>query len=267
MFGPSMWLSRCLWLNRKLLLDFVHSSEGILNYNEKQMAMLNVSSWFYLWPCFILDPKLIGSPDDTSLGFLRSDNARRYARSLPQYPKQQFGSRFPNMSSGAMDLLERMLVFDPSKRITGNLAASNDLAWLQNDKFNNVNRCFRITCKIIQTKLKCRSIIKPCVRNIMRNVLLKDANLHLFFGGIAVDEALCHPYLASLHEINDEPVCPAPFSFDFEQPSFTEEDIKELIWREALKFNPEPIHWAVPDVEKEANPTGKSTRFVGKYMS
>ena len=74
----------------------------------------------------------------------------------------------------------------------------------------------------------------------MRNVPLKDANLHLC--GIAVDEALCHPYLASLHEINDEPVCPAPFSFDFEQPSFTEEDIKELIWREALKFNPEPIH-------------------------
>jgi hypothetical protein len=32
------------------------------------------------------------------------------------------------MSSGAMDLLERMLVFDPSKRITGNLAFSNDLA-------------------------------------------------------------------------------------------------------------------------------------------
>ncbi|CAD6266138.1 unnamed protein product [Miscanthus lutarioriparius] len=94
---------------------------------------------------------------------------------LPQHPKQQFRVRFPTMSSGAMDLLERMLVFDPSKRIT-------------------------------------------------------------------VDEALCHPYLASLHEINDEPVCPVPFSFDFEQPSLTEEDIKELIWRESLKFNPDPIH-------------------------
>ncbi|KAF7844568.1 mitogen-activated protein kinase-like protein MMK2-like [Senna tora] len=119
---------------------------------------------------------LIGSPDDTSLGFLRSDNARRYVRQLPQYPRQQFSARFPNMSPGAVDLLEKMLVFDPDRRIT-------------------------------------------------------------------VDEALCHPYLAPLHDINEEPVCPRPFSFDFEQPTFTEEDIKELIWRESVKFNPDPpIH-------------------------
>ncbi|THU71810.1 hypothetical protein C4D60_Mb04t05430 [Musa balbisiana] len=119
--------------------------------------------------------ELIGSPDDSSLGFLRSDNARRYVRSLPQYPKQNFCARFPTMSNGAIDLLEKMLVFDPSKRIT-------------------------------------------------------------------VDQALHHPYLASLHDINDEPVCPTPFNFDFERPSYTEEDIKELIWRESLKFNPDPVY-------------------------
>lgn len=61
---------------------------------------------------------------------------------------------------------------------------------------------------------------------------------HLF--SYAVDEALHHPYLASLHDINEEPTCPAPFSFDFEQPSFTEAHIKELIWRESLGFNPDP---------------------------
>ncbi|KAF4392912.1 hypothetical protein G4B88_011907 [Cannabis sativa] len=122
---------------------------------------------------FCYSEQLIGSPDDTSLGFLRSDNARRYVRQLPQYPKQQFSLKFPNMSAGAVDLLEKMLIFDPNRRIT-------------------------------------------------------------------VDEALCHPYLAPLHDINEEPVCPMPFNFDFEQPSFTEENIKELIWREAVKFNPDP---------------------------
>ncbi|RWR80911.1 mitogen-activated protein kinase 4 [Cinnamomum micranthum f. kanehirae] len=62
--------------------------------------------------------ELVGSPDDSSLGFLRSDNARRYVRQLPQFPKQQFPLKFPNKSPLAVDLLEKMLVFDPSKRIT-----------------------------------------------------------------------------------------------------------------------------------------------------
>lgn len=68
---------------------------------------------------FFLFQKLIGSPDDASLGFLRSDNAKRYMKQLPQFPRQDFRLRFCNMSPGAVDLLERMLVFDPSRRITG----------------------------------------------------------------------------------------------------------------------------------------------------
>lgn len=49
---------------------------------------------------------------------------------------------------------------------------------------------------------------------------------------------MAHPYLATLHDINDEPICHSPFEFDFEQPSFTEEHIKELIMMEAIAFNP-----------------------------
>ncbi|KAB1219480.1 hypothetical protein CJ030_MR3G012276 [Morella rubra] len=94
--------------------------------------------------------------------------AGRGGAKLPQFPKQEFSARFPNMSPGAIDLLEKMLVFDPNRRIT-------------------------------------------------------------------VEEALSHPYLAPLHDINEEPVCPRPFSFDFEQPSLSEENIKELIWRESVK--------------------------------
>ncbi|CAN4127307.1 unnamed protein product [Withania somnifera] len=118
--------------------------------------------------------ELLGSPDDASLQFLRSDNARRYVRQLPQYPKQQFSARFLSMSPLAVDLLEKMLVFDPTRRIT-------------------------------------------------------------------VDEALRHPFLSSLHDLNDEPICPRPFSFDFEEPSISEEKIKELIWRESVKFYPDFI--------------------------
>ncbi|TXG73945.1 hypothetical protein EZV62_002524 [Acer yangbiense] len=115
--------------------------------------------------------ELLGSPDDSDLGFLRSDNARKYVKQLPHVPKQPFAVKFPNLSPVAIDLAEKMLVFDPAKRIT-------------------------------------------------------------------VEEALNHPFLSSLHEINEEPTCPYPFVFDFEQASLNEEDIKELIYKECLNFNP-----------------------------
>ncbi|MCE3051485.1 Mitogen-activated protein kinase ntf4 [Datura stramonium] len=57
-----------------------------------------------------------------------------------------------------------------------------------------------------------------------------------------VEDALAHPYLTSLHDISDEPVCMTPFSFDFEQHALTEEQMKELIYREGLAFNPEYQH-------------------------
>lgn len=63
--------------------------------------------------------QLLGSPEDSDLGFLRSDNARKYVKQLPYAPKQDFFQKFPDMSPVAIDLAERMLVFDPAKRITG----------------------------------------------------------------------------------------------------------------------------------------------------
>ncbi|KAK3009548.1 hypothetical protein RJ639_013778, partial [Escallonia herrerae] len=118
--------------------------------------------------------ELLGSPEDSDLGFLRSDNARRYLKQLPHFPKRPFAQKFPNVSPTAIDLAERMLVFDPSKRIT-------------------------------------------------------------------VEEAMNHPFLSGLHEINEEPTCRSPFVFDFEQSSLSEEDVKELIWKESLLFYPDKM--------------------------
>ncbi|KAL5169462.1 Mitogen-activated protein kinase NTF6 [Glycine soja] len=67
-----------------------------------------------------LSKQLLGSPNDSDLGFLRSDNAKKYVKQLPHVEKQSFAERFPDMSPLAIDLAEKMLVFDPSKRITDN---------------------------------------------------------------------------------------------------------------------------------------------------
>lgn len=115
--------------------------------------------------------ELLGTPTESDLGFVRNEDARRYINQLPQHPRQPLARVFPHVNPLAIDLMEKMLTFDPAKRIT-------------------------------------------------------------------VEESLAHPYFARLHDIADEPVCPEAFSFDFEQQPLDEEQMKDMIYQEALAFNP-----------------------------
>ena len=116
--------------------------------------------------------ELLGTPNESDLGFVRNEDARRYIKQLNPHPRQQLAQVFPHVHPLAIDLVDKMLTFDPSKRIT-------------------------------------------------------------------VEEALAHPYLERLHDVADEPICPMPFSFEFEQQALGEEEMKEMIYREALALNPE----------------------------
>ncbi|XP_039144249.1 mitogen-activated protein kinase 5-like [Dioscorea cayenensis subsp. rotundata] len=115
--------------------------------------------------------ELVGTPNESELGFVRNEEARKYVRHLPRFARQSFASLYPHVHPSAIDLVEKMLTFNPLQRIT-------------------------------------------------------------------VEEALAHPYLAKLHDIADEPICMDPFSFDFEQQPLNEEQMKELIYKESLFFNP-----------------------------
>lgn len=116
--------------------------------------------------------ELLGTPLESDLGFLRNDDARRYIQQMPPQPRQQLARVFPHINPMAIDLIERMLTFDPTRRIT-------------------------------------------------------------------VEESLSHPYLARLHDNEDEPVCPETFSFEFERHAMGEEEMKEMIYQESLALNPE----------------------------
>ena len=63
---------------------------------------------------------VIGSPNEESMGFVTDPNAVLYLKSLSQKKKSKvnFKNKFPGSSSEALDLLEKMLIFDPHKRIT-----------------------------------------------------------------------------------------------------------------------------------------------------
>ncbi|CAL5334412.1 unnamed protein product [Camellia sinensis] len=62
--------------------------------------------------------ELLGTPTESDLEFIRSEDARRYLRQFPQHPRQQLAMVFPHVNPLAIDLIENMLTFDPSKRIT-----------------------------------------------------------------------------------------------------------------------------------------------------
>ena len=51
-----------------------------------------------------------------------------------------------------------------------------------------------------------------------------------------VDQALHHPYLQSLHDPDDEPVCLSSFDFDFEKTTSSASALKEVILNEIKSF-------------------------------
>eukprot|EP00735_Rhodelphis_limneticus_P015118 TRINITY_DN9278_c0_g1::TRINITY_DN9278_c0_g1_i1::g.13289::m.13289 TRINITY_DN9278_c0_g1::TRINITY_DN9278_c0_g1_i1::g.13289 ORF type:complete len:471 (+),score=49.41,sp/P42525/ERK1_DICDI/60.68/3e-153,Pkinase/PF00069.20/1.4e-75,Pkinase_Tyr/PF07714.12/1.3e-34,Kdo/PF06293.9/7.8e-07,Kinase-like/PF14531.1/1.5e+02,Kinase-like/PF14531.1/0.048 TRINITY_DN9278_c0_g1_i1:124-1413(+) len=56
---------------------------------------------------------------------------------------------------------------------------------------------------------------------------------------LTVEEALRHPYLASLHDPEDEPVAESHFDFNFEKDITDEESSRNLVFKELLFFHPE----------------------------
>ena len=61
---------------------------------------------------------ILGTPNEETLSRIGSPRAQEYVRNLPFMPKTPFTSLFPQANPDALDLLDRMLAFDPSSRIS-----------------------------------------------------------------------------------------------------------------------------------------------------
>ncbi|KAK6100111.1 mitogen activated protein kinase 2, variant 2 [Batrachochytrium dendrobatidis] len=61
---------------------------------------------------------VLGTPDDETLSRIGSERAQLYIRSLPKMKKVPWINLYPKATPVAIDLLERLLSFDPALRIT-----------------------------------------------------------------------------------------------------------------------------------------------------
>ena len=60
----------------------------------------------------------LGTPSEETLSRIGSQRAQEYVRNLPFMPKVPFARLFPQANPDALDLLDRMLAFDPASRIS-----------------------------------------------------------------------------------------------------------------------------------------------------
>jgi serine/threonine protein kinase len=60
----------------------------------------------------------LGTPSEETLRRVGSPRAQDYIRSLPIKPRIPFATLYPHANPAALDLLAKMLCFDPAKRIS-----------------------------------------------------------------------------------------------------------------------------------------------------
>ena len=62
--------------------------------------------------------RILGTPDEETLNRIGSQRAQVYIRSLPRVPKVPYSQLYSNAPPLALDLMEKLLAFDPAQRIT-----------------------------------------------------------------------------------------------------------------------------------------------------
>jgi len=67
---------------------------------------------------FELITEVTGRPSDEAIERLRSEQAKQFVRTLPPRPRRPLVQLFPNAHPQALDMLDRMLAFDPEKRMS-----------------------------------------------------------------------------------------------------------------------------------------------------
>lgn len=117
--------------------------------------------------------QVLGTPPDETLKRIGSKNVQDYIHQLGFIPKVPFVDIFPQANPEALDLLERMLAFDPSRRITVNEAIKHPYLSIWHDpadepvcsekfefSFESVNEMEELKQMVIQEVQDFRSFVR-----------------------------------------------------------------------------------------------------------
>lgn len=61
---------------------------------------------------------ILGTPTHDDMSFIESEQGKKFIKSLPKATKKEFSSLFPKANKVGLDLLSRMLAFNPKNRLT-----------------------------------------------------------------------------------------------------------------------------------------------------
>jgi mitogen-activated protein kinase 7 len=75
----------------------------------------------------------LGTPNEETLARIGSPRAQDYVRNLPYMPKKSWAALFPSANAAALDLLDKMLAFDPSARISVEIALEHSYLSIWHD--------------------------------------------------------------------------------------------------------------------------------------
>lgn len=190
-----------------------------------------------------------GRPSEADLHFVASARARRFILSLPPTPRQPMHLHFPGQDPKALDLLDRMLQFNPAARPSAEEVGRFWVTEWRESRKECVCVCvggigahpaflcgclvWRHAGRLCPFFLSFPPPLPPPLFNHTTRAYAAPHPVvlslsHAAHHGFARPhhhqhdaQALEHPFMESLHSADDEPSCMgsdrAPFSFDFEQ--------------------------------------------------
>jgi len=82
--------------------------------------------------------RIIGTPSDAQFQKIFKDSPEIAVKQFPRYPKMNLAQVLPKASPQALDLLERLLKFDPSERLSAAEALNHPYFTQANPPFNTI---------------------------------------------------------------------------------------------------------------------------------